>query len=209
MSEVPAANWTNNESQTHGGNAPVRFHAVQVPDNFQTKKQGRPIFRERIHMQMYFPGDQLCNLDRPATEEDKAAHPKEWEAFEQKKAFTVQGTPISLWPALSDTQKAEFRALNIFTVDQFAGMPDVHGMKIMGFHELRKKARAFIAACQQSELVDQMRGETDEKVRAQADRIAELERLVMRLAGPKPVKKKAWKAKAAKPMAVAAEPVPA
>ena len=105
----------------------------------------------------------------------------EWARFEQKKEQKSDGTPIEAWAAISDTQKAEFRALNIFTIDQFAKLPDSAGNKIMGFNELRGKAQAFIGAAQDSQLMDKIRAETDEKLKAQEVEMAALRAMIEEL----------------------------
>ena len=85
--------------------------------------------------------------------------------------------------AVSDTQKAEFKSLNIFTIDQFANLPDVAGDKIMGFNDLRSKARAFIMAAQDSQMMDKIRAEMDKKLEAQEAELAELRAMINKKAG--------------------------
>ena len=178
------AGWTNdNFMEDNRGKMAVFFHAVQVRNNFKSDAEKRPIFEERIFIKKLVPGDSTLIVDRPMREQDMEDFPIEWARFEQKKEQKVAGTPIDAWSAVSETQKAEFKALNIFTIDQFANLPDVAGDKIMGFNDLRSKARTFILAAQDSQMMDKIRAEMDKKLEAQEAELAELRAMINKKAG--------------------------
>jgi hypothetical protein len=178
------AGWTNESfMEDNRGKMAVFFHAVQVRNNFKSDAEKRPIFEERIFIKKLVPGDSTLVVDRPMREQDMEDHPIEWARYEQKKEQKVAGTPIDAWMAVSDTQKAEFKSLNIFTIDQFANLPDVAGDKIMGFNDLRSKARAFIMAAQDSQMMDKIRAEMDKKMEAQEAELAELRAMINKRAG--------------------------
>ena len=178
------AGWTNESfMEDNRGKMAVFFHAVQVRNNFKSDAEKRPIFEERIFIKKLVPGDSTLVVDRPMREQDMEDYPIEWARYEQKKEQKVAGTPIDAWMAVSDTQKAEFRSLNIFTIDQFANLPDVAGDKIMGFNDLRSKARAFIMAAQDSQMMDKIRAEMDKKLEAQEAELAELRAMINKKAG--------------------------
>ena len=178
------AGWTNESfMEDNRGKMAVFFHAVQVRNNFKSDAEKRPIFEERIFIKKLVPGDSTLVVDRPMREQDMEDYPIEWARYEQKKEQKVAGTPIDAWMAISETQKAEFRSLNIFTIDQFANLPDVAGDKIMGFNDLRSKARAFIMAAQDSQMMDKIRAEMDKKLEAQEAELAELRAMINKKAG--------------------------
>jgi len=178
------AGWTNdNFMEDNRGKMAVFFHAVQVRNNFKSNAEKRPIFEERIFIKKLVPGDSTLIVDRPMREQDMEDFPIEWARFEQKKEQKVAGTPIDAWSAVSETQKAEFKALNIFTIDQFANLSDVVGNKIMGFNDLRSKARTFIMAAQDSQMMDKIRAEMDKKLEAQEAELAELRAMINKRAG--------------------------
>ena len=180
------AGWTDESfMESNRGKMAVFFHAVQVQNNFLTAQEKRPIFQERIFLKKLVPGDNTLTIDRPMREQDIEDYPVEWARFEQKKEATVAGTPIDVWTAISETQKAEFKALNIFTIDQFAQLADIVGNKIMGFNDLREKARTFIAASQDSQMFDKIRAETDKKLQAQDVEMAELRAMIAELTAKK------------------------
>ena len=180
------AGWTNESfMEDNRGKMAVFFHAVQVRNNFKSDAEKRPIFEERIFIKKLVPGDSTLVVDRPMREQDMEDYPVEWARFEQKKEAKVAGTPIDVWSAISETQKAEFKALNIFTIDQFAQLADIVGNKIMGFNDLRDKARAFIAAAKDSAVFDKIRAETDAKLAQQEEEMAQLRELVNQLTAKK------------------------
>ena len=178
------AGWTNESfMEDNRGKMAVFFHAVQVRNNFKSDSEKRPIFEERIFIKKLVPGDSTLVVDRPMREQDMEDHPIEWARYEQKKEQKVAGTPIDAWMAVSDTQKAEFKSLNIFTIDQLANLPDVAGDKIIGFNDLRSNARAFIMAAQDSQMMDKIRAEMDKKLEAQEAELAELRAMINKKAG--------------------------
>jgi hypothetical protein len=100
----------------------------------------------------------------------------------KRKSKRVSGTPIDVWSAISETQKAEFKALHIFTIDQFAQLADSVGNKIMGFNDLRDKARAFILPQPKiSAVFDKIRAETDAKLAQQEEEMAQLREIGQRV----------------------------
>jgi len=180
------ANWTNDSfMEDNRGKMAVFFHTVQVQNNFKTMTEKRPIFEEKVFLKKLVPGDSTLVVDRPMREQDIDEFPIEWARFEQKKEQKVSGTPIDVWSAISETQKAEFKALHIFTIDQFAQLADSVGNKIMGFNDLRDKARAFIAAAKDSAVFDKIRAETDAKLAQQEEEMAQLRELVNQLTAKK------------------------
>jgi len=180
------ANWTNESfMEDNRGKMAVFFHTVQRQNNFKTIAEKRPIFEEKIFLKKLVPGDSTLVVDRPMRETDIDEYPVEWARFQQKKEQRVAGTPIDAWAILSDTQKAEFKALHIYTIDQFAQLADSAGNKIMGFNDLRNKAKAFIAAAQDSQMFDKIRAETDAKLAQQEEEMAQLRALVNELSAKK------------------------
>jgi hypothetical protein len=180
------AGWTNDSfMEDNRGKMAVFFHAVQVKNNFKSDVEKRPIFEEKIFIKKLVPGDSTLVIDRPVRDTDIEDFPVEWARFEQKKEQKVAGTPIEAWTIVSETQKAEFKAMHIYTIDQFANLPDNAGDKIMGFNDLRTKARAFIAAAQDAAMFDKIRAETDAKLAQQEEEMAQLRALVTELSAKK------------------------
>ncbi len=163
---------------TAGGEVVV-FYTKQVKNEYQSKAQNRPVFMEKVFCKIIQGGDNLFVHDQPIREIDKEKYAIQYERWVKTKENRIPGMPIDSWHAISDTQKAEFRALNIFTVEQFANLPDSAANKIMGFHGLRQKAQVFLEAGKDAELMARIRREADEKMKGQQ---AQIDALMAKLA---------------------------
>lgn len=173
MSLDQQAGWVNEGFQEDGrGRNGILFREVQVQNKFKSKQEGRPIFEPKTFIKILVAGDSSTVIDRPLREEDKDNYPVQWARWEQSKENKIPGTPIDLWPALSETQKAEFNAMKIYTIDQFANLGDSAAAKIMGFNDLRKAAQRFIAATRDAAQYEKLQEESDKKLAVQAEQIA-------------------------------------
>jgi len=183
--QVGDAGWRNEAfGEEQKGKMLVFFHDVQKKHNFRTEQEKRPVFVAVTHIKKVVPGDTRLVIDRPMRNEDKDEFPVEWARFEQKKGAMAIGTPLDAWSEITDTQKAEFRFLNIFTIDQFATLPDSAGEKIMGFHDLRAKAKAFLDAMKDTGRAAKLeadKAETDAKLAKQDAEMQELKAQIAQL----------------------------
>ena len=157
----------------------VVFYKKIKKNEVQSRAQGRPVFTEAIHMKIIQGGDNLMTWDQPVRESDREKYAAQWERWVKTNENRIPGTPIEAWPVLSDIQKAEFKALNIWTIEQFANLPDSAGGKIMGFNDLRQRAQVFIEAGKDAELMARVRQEADEKLKGQQ---AQIDALMAKLA---------------------------
>jgi hypothetical protein len=186
MADVEVSWETSPEAAAEGssrgrGKSYVFFYDAQVKNNFKSTQAERPIFETRVKIKKLVPGDSRLIIDTFAKEKDFEEYPVEYARYIQKHANRPEGTPIDAWPILTDTQKAEFRALNIFTIEQFANLPDETGNRIMGLNDLRKKARAFILAQEAGDKLVEMeerekmaKAKEDEQAKVIADLTARL-----------------------------------
>ncbi len=175
---VADASWTN-EAWEEGkrGRQYAIFREEEVEDKHESAKAGRPIFKTRILIEKLVPGDPLNRPVRPMRERDKEEFPQEWARFQQKQTQQTPGTPLSAVTWLSRTQIAEFNALQIQTVEQLATLPDSVANRIMGFHDVRRKAEAYLKASQDSAFTAKLEGELkerDKQIEALAAQVAAL-----------------------------------
>ncbi len=133
-----------------GGTSPqlvVRFHNQPVENRGKSKEAGRPIFDSEIYIQKFFPGGTDI-IDRPATEEEFAQYPAQYEHFLKTngKGSLIQGTPLQEVPFLSASKVLELQAVKIYTLEQLSGLSDGIIDKLgFGMRELVEKARAFVS----------------------------------------------------------------
>ena len=146
----------NSYQVSHGDdqNLFVQFTMEAIKQEFESEKQGRPIFKDVPHIHILFPGDKSREIKRPVrlTQEeagnappDPVRFPRQWAAFQNQQEQTHDGTPIEEWAPIGKAQAFELKALRIYTVEQLANVPDasLHAVG-MGGRELRDKAISWL-----------------------------------------------------------------
>ena len=158
--------WANEAFQKEDSkNLVIHFHVVQKKMAQASLDAGMPVFKEVTHVRIIVPGDQKLVIDRPISEAEAAErYPIEWARWKVTKENKVLGFPIENWPAITENQKAVFKAMNIHTVEQFASLPDSVGEKIMGFYDLRKRANVFVESGKDAELIANIKAESRKEV---------------------------------------------
>ena len=118
----------------------VKFYYHEVQDTAESKKQGRPIFKEKLYLEIRIPGQRNVQVRRPATLRDKARFPDHLEAFEKRVEAPTEGTPLLEWALITRTQAEEMSFLNVKTVEQLASMKDTNTQQFMNGYKLREQA---------------------------------------------------------------------
>lgn len=131
----------------------VRFYKRPMQNNFQTEKQGRPIFEDVVFVQIFTPGNDKNIIDTIAHDHHKARFPLQWAHFQNTQGSSEQvvGTLLSQWPLISQSQAEELRALKFFTVENVAGASDEQIGRIgmlagMAPNAFRERAQRFLSA---------------------------------------------------------------
>lgn len=157
----------------------VWFSEEPIRNTAKSNQAGRPIFDNVIYCHIRCPGDRLLEIDRKATNIDRERYAAELEAFRRKQDTSVgSGTPLEMWPQLDRRQVAEFKAMNIFTVEHLATLNEGHAANIMGFQQVKKKAETFLRAAQGAVEFERMESEVkkrDEVIAEMRARLAVLE----------------------------------
>jgi hypothetical protein len=155
----------------------VRFFSEPEQDEIETKKQGRPIYKETEMVEVTFAGDRsqvLIRLaddpvDNKGTGAYKDIYAAEYDAFKSGKARAVSGTPLEHWPILTTAQVAEMKALNIFSVEDLAGLQD-RALRQIGPNgrDLHEQAKSFLKLAKESAPMSEMAAEIA-RLKAQID----------------------------------------
>lgn len=138
----------------------VEFHSVPVEDLNESRKQGRPIFKDVEHCRIRWAGDNKRELDEPANQKFKRdpetnrwityaeAFPEHYRLFKANEdQDRVNGTPLSEVPFLTEAKRAELRALNVRSLEALASLDGAALQRLgMGGRDLKNKAQAFIDA---------------------------------------------------------------
>lgn len=159
----------------------VVFFMRSEQNNFETEKQGRPIFYEIPYVRIQIPGNQLSIIETPAIADHKKRFPRQWAHFQNINtvAESVIGTPVEQWPALTRSQAEELRAVKFFAVEQIANCSDQQ-LQTLGMNGpmLRQKAIAFLASAKDTALAQSQAAELQRK----DQEITDLKAMVQRLA---------------------------
>ena len=180
--QVSQAGWTQmaNPGQHGVRQTMVSFYDREVQNQFKSEQEGRPIFEMKCYIRKVPPGDKLVEIDRKASKQDFLRYPQEYEMYMKRQTTPVNGTPLEAWAQITRAQVAEYKALNIFTVEQLAELPDGYGHKIMGFQGWKQKAQSFLMAAKGQGEFDKLQTELrkrDEEIarmRANENATAEL-----------------------------------
>jgi hypothetical protein len=163
----------------------VVFYTKPCKNDWETTKQGRPIFEDKVYVRIHTPGNQLSVIDVPARDDHKARFPLHWAHFENTHGKTEGqiGTPVNQWAILSPAQVEMLRALKFYTVEQIAFASDdqinscgmLAGMAPFAF---RDRAKMYLSGAkgdsEQAKLAAELQAERDAR-KALEERLARLE----------------------------------
>jgi hypothetical protein len=147
---------------------PVKFYMGAVPDPVRTEAEGHPCFKDVPMVKIVIPGDRNSNYVGPATYAYQARFPVAWQAFKANEQQAEFGLPLKEWPVISKGQCEELQYLNIRTVEQLATVADVHGGKIMGFADLKRKAEVYLQAAKDTAVTMRLDSE-NQQLRTELD----------------------------------------
>jgi hypothetical protein len=181
MVKVGQAHYTDAAWEKNTPKTIVIFHYRPKYHEAKSKEAGEPVYEQRVFIKKITPGDTLLAYDQPATQRDFEEHPAEYEAFMNKKALQQTGIPLEKWDGLTDEQIPSFKALNIYTVEHLASLPDSAGAKIFGFIKIRKKAQEFLDAKAKSGSAKEL-AERDAIIKSQGEAIAAMQAQLQELA---------------------------
>jgi hypothetical protein len=157
----------------------VYFKDISVPDVLESKKAGRPIFKDVEHVEIKAAADRNMTKVFPATEVWKwvddphrgrvpltyaERFSEQYKQFKANRTQTINGTPLEELTFLTQAKRAELRALGVLTAEMLAGLAEQPLKNLgMGGRELVEKAKAYIT-----------NAESGVKVNALAEEVARL-----------------------------------
>lgn len=141
----------------------VRFYQKEVKHEFNSIKEGRPMYYMADFVRIEIPGNQFSIIDTFANETHKAMYPQQWARYQNEKKDLgdddIQGTLLKDWPILNAAQVRELKHYHFYTVEQVANASDDQINKItmivgMGGHAFREKAQNYLKRAKDSAIVD-------------------------------------------------------
>ena len=151
----------------------VKFFYKEVQNKMESQKQGRPVFKEKLYIEIRIAGQRDVQACRPATHADKQRFPRHLDAFERRVEAPTEGMPLVEWPKITRSQAEELSFNNVKTVEQLASMKDSNLSKMMNGYSLRDAAVKWLEL-NSAETVDREK----EEMRAE---LAELRSIVEKL----------------------------
>ena len=125
----------------------VRFEVRAVKNEFETNKQGRPVYYDQEYIQIIIPGNRDVS-SYPLDDQYKARFKDRYNKWKNEgvEALSNGGTILAELPWMTKSQIAELAHWHIHTVEQLAEMSDINAMKFMGNNQLRERAKNFLKA---------------------------------------------------------------
>jgi hypothetical protein len=139
-----------NYAEMNKGVTPI-FFTIPVQDFAETEKEGRPRFREMEHVRIVVAGDMLNVGTYPVTDVERERFSEAYRKWKEgSKERHIEGTPLSQCGLLTPIQCKEFEAINIFSVEQLAGVSDTNIQRLPDGRIWREKAIAWLATAKDS-----------------------------------------------------------
>lgn len=138
------------------------FFIEPVYNQRRSDEEGKPCFDEMERVKIVVAGDRDNQTVLPVDDAVKmrfADQYHRWQANKQEKH--IDGTPLKEWPLLSISQIAELEAINIFSVEQLAGVSDSNVTRIHSGREWRSKAAAWLAKASDGASVTKLAAENE------------------------------------------------
>lgn len=125
-----------------------RFYEETVKTD-RIDENGLPIFRTVEYVEILIAGDRGTAPVKRVTEGVKADFPDQyarWKATKVNADMIGDGIPLSLWPLIPKEMAKALEFINVFTVQQLAGIDDnaISKPGAIGLRDMREKAKAFI-----------------------------------------------------------------
>ena len=143
--EIPMMLERKNGEPEHINKLSVGFGLLPLQNPRTSKKAGRPMFDDVVHVQILVPGDSKSLILRPATRKDEEDYPLAFARFKSNEAIAQSGTPIEHWPQLTRGEALSLKSAGLRTVEELAEVHDGNLGKLgSNAREYRTKARAYV-----------------------------------------------------------------
>jgi hypothetical protein len=186
---MPQENGFDNPRWAFDKTMSVTFYTKAVQSKMKSKEAGRPIFDEKEFVRIIAPGNHKSVFDDLVTPEHRVRFKERYDRFKKGLSQATSGTPLEMWPQMSVSMVAELKAMEIHTVEQLAALPDANAQKIMGYHELRRRAQTFLDAAAGEATNNKMQEELEKRDSEIAALKAQMEQILL-MGQQKPVQQK-------------------
>lgn len=169
--------WVDVANSTKDDCTPI-FSLHRKLNQSRTEAAGRPVFDETPYVKILIPGQMKNIVHRKVQDEDKKRWPQQWAAFEAGQKEAVDGTRVEEWPYMTHEHVALLKSINVFTVEQVAGLSDAAQEKLGPLaKDFMERAQAYLSGGS-SEAEKKLRSENrklKEEVKALKSKVRQLE----------------------------------
>lgn len=172
----------------------ARFYTEAVPDENESRKAGRPIFKDEERCEIRFAANKRTTGVFPAHEVFKwgtnpesgereqvtyaMAYADQYRKFKAGQSQDQSGTPLSELPFLSASKRLELKALNIHTAEALAALDGTPLKQLgMGGREMKNQAQAYLDKASGSADLTAMAAESAAQKQQIADLQAQIEEI--------------------------------
>lgn len=153
----------------------VQFFYEEIPDAKKTAEMGRPIFKSVEMCEIRIPGDKdNVTVERVSRmqPDPRLRFPGQYARHKAGEAVQIEGTLLRQWGLITPAEAKSYEAIDVYTVEQLAGMSDATCQKHRGVLADRQKAKDWLDKAKGLEPVAQARSE-NERLRAENEALRE------------------------------------
>lgn len=162
----------------------VKFEKVPMEDKVESAKEGRPIFKDIVMIDIRIPGQRDSIVRRKATYADEQRFPEHLRLFKLRvdgaEAEAEKGTPLSTYPAIPRRLVEEMAFFNVTTVEHLANISDTHIDKFPGGQNMKRAAQEWLARAENDGSVNELKAELASKDARLVKLEAQIEKLLAR-----------------------------
>jgi uncharacterized protein YunC (DUF1805 family) len=165
----------------------VKFTLVPTHQEFESIKEGRPVYKDEEVIQIMIPGSRnvIASKVNPSHRQRFA---KQYAAFKAGQAQAITGTPLSVLVWMTPAQQAEFGALNVKTVEQLATLPDNVAHRFMGAQAIKQRAQAYLDSAKDQAPMLRLQAELETRDEQIAQMQAQIQELIAAAKPKVPIK---------------------
>ena len=134
------------QRQNPDRNLNLRFFSEAIENKAKSLEAGRPIHDQIDFVEINVAGSRDTVVEKMGAAQ-RQRFAAQYEMWKKTQAQPVDGTDLAVVPFLNIAQIKDFKASNVMTLEQLAGLSDTNVQKLgMGAVEARKKAQAYMKA---------------------------------------------------------------
>ena len=125
----------------------ARFYIHPSLNGDKTIEAKKNVYDDVLYVEICEKGNSKSSFSRPKNNEDEMIFPREWAEFKNNEAPS-KGTGLNYLPNIGPAQQMNLNQQGIQSIEDLAALSDSVVSNGQGLFELRRRARAYMAAMQ-------------------------------------------------------------